>query len=123
MRAREFVTEAQSRFHDYQLGPMTGLKRYPGIDNSNPYHMWRFLVAAAGMPKSDDIDPTPPLTKDGPLGQKLSTLSYTDADAAILDATAKMFGEEGVEVSSQASTEPVDTNKKSPINGFKGYGR
>jgi len=123
MRAREFVTEAQSKFHDYQLGPMTGLKRYPGIDNSNPYHMWRFLVAAAGMPKSDDIDPTPPLTKDGPLGQKLSTLSYTDADAAILDATAKMFGEEGVEVSTQESTEPVDTNKSSPIKGFKGYAR
>jgi len=123
VRAREFVTEAQGRFHDWQLGPMTGMKKYPGIDNSNPYHMWRFLVAAAGMPKSDEVDPTLPLSKDGPVGQKLSSLAYTQADADILDATARHLGEKGVEVSSQASTEPVDTNKLSPIKGFKGYGK
>jgi len=123
MRAREFVAEAQSKFHDDQLGPMPGMKRYDGLDNSNPYHMWRFIVAVAGMPKKDEFDPTPPLSKDGPIGQKMSTLSYTKADAEILDAAARAMGETGTEISSQESTEPVTTHKVSPIKGFKGYAR
>ena len=53
MRAREFVAEdAHSKFHDDQLGPMPGMKRYDGLDNSNPYAMWRFIVAVAGQPKN-----------------------------------------------------------------------
>lgn len=123
MRAQEFVTEAQSKFHDDQLGPMPGMKRYDGLDNSNPYHMWRFMVAVAGQPKKDEFDATPPLPKDGPLGQKLTTLSYTQADAEILDAAARAQGEVGTEISTQESTEPTNTQKVSPIKGFKGYPR
>lgn len=124
MRAREFVAEdAHSKFHDDQLGPMTGMKRYDGLDNSNPYAMWRFIVAAAGQPKQDQTDPTAPLSKDGPIGQKLSTLSYTKADAEILDATARAMGEKGTVISSQESTEPATTNKISPVKGFQGYPR
>jgi hypothetical protein len=124
MRAREFVTEdSHSKFHDYQLGPMTGMKRYDGLDNSNPYAMWRFLVAVAGQPKKDEFDPVPALSKGGPIGQKMSTLAYTKADSEILDATSRAMGESGTEISSQESTEPTDTNKTSPLKGFKGYGR
>ena len=124
MRAREFVTEDEhSKFHDYQLGPMTGMKRYDGLDNSNPYAMWRFIVAVAGQPKTDKFDPTPPLSKGGPIGQKMSTLAYTKAEAEILNATSKAMGEPGTEISSQESTEPVTTNKTSPIKGFAGYPR
>jgi hypothetical protein len=85
--------------------------------------MWRYIVAVAGMPKKDEFDPTPPLAKDGPIGQKMSTLSYTTADAEILDAAARAMGETGTEISTQASTEPVTTHKVSPIKGFKGYPR
>ena len=123
MRANEFITEDHSKFHDYQLGPMTGMKRYDGLDNSNPYAMWRFLVAVAGQPKKDEFDPTPSLTKSGPLGQKMSTLAYTKAEAEILDATSRAMGEPGIEISSQESTEPANTNKTSPVKGFAGYPR
>jgi len=124
MRAREFVTEdAHSKFHDDQLGPMTGMKRYDGLDNSNPYAMWRFIVAVAGQPKKDEFDATEPLSKGGPIGQKMSTLAYSKADAEILDATAKAMGETGTEISSQESTEPNTTNKVSPVKGFTGYPR
>jgi hypothetical protein len=124
MRAKEFVTEdSYSKFHDYQLGPMPGMQRYDGLDNSNPYNMWRFIVAVAGQPKKDEFDATPPLSKGGPIGQKMSTLAYSKADAAILDATARAMGEKGTEISSQESTEPTDTNKTSPVKGFKGYAR
>lgn len=124
MRAREFVTEeSHSKFHDYQLGPMTGMMRYDGLDNSNPYMMWRYLVAVAGQPKKDEFDPTKPLEKGGPTGQKMVSLAYTKADAEILDATAKSLGEKGTEISSQESTEPLDTHKVSPVRAFKGYSR
>ena len=108
MRAREFVTEDQSRFHDYQLGPMTGMKKYPGIDNSNPYHMWRFIVAAAGQGHNpnDTTEPARDLELDGPIGQKLNTITYSSADKEILDATATSLGLEVQEISTQPSEEP-----------------
>jgi hypothetical protein len=99
------------------------MKRYDGLDNSNPYNMWRFIVAVAGQPKKDEFDPTPPLSKGGPIGQKMSTLAYSKADAEILNATARAMGEVGTEISSQESTEPTDTHKVSPVKGFKGYAR
>ena len=121
MRAKEFVVEdAHSKFRDDQLGPMTGMMRYDGLDNSSPYKMWRFLVAAAGQPLDKDGHPMP---KDGPIGQKMSTLAYSRADADILAATARAMGENGTVISSQESTEPTDTYKTSPVKGFKGYSR
>jgi len=124
MRAKEFIVEdAHSKFHDDQLGPMPGMKRYDGLDNSNPYAMWRFIVAVAGQPKKDEFDATDTLSKIGPIGQKMSTLAYSKADAEILAATARAMGESGTEISSQESTEPVTTNKTSPIKGFAGYPR
>lgn len=124
MRAFEFIVEdSHSKFHDDQLGPMPGMKRYDGLDNSNPYMMWRYLVAVAGQPKKDEFDATPALPKGGPTGQKMVSLSYTQADADILDATAKSLGEVGTEISSQESTEPKSTHKISPVKGFKGYKR
>ena len=77
MRANEFISEgkdAHEKFTDEQLGPMAGAERYDGLDNSNPYAMWRFIVAAAGQGGKDN--PHPPLAKLGPIGQKLSTLAY-----------------------------------------------
>jgi hypothetical protein len=121
VRAREFISEAHEKFSDEQLGPMPGAERYDGLDNSNPYAMWRFIVAAAGMGGKDN--PHPPLNPLGPIGQKLSTLAYSTADADILNATAKAMGEKGTRISTQASEEPTTTNKTSPVKGFKGYRR
>ena len=121
MRAKEFILEAHEKFHDEQLGPMAGAERYDGLDNSNPYAMWRFIVAAAGMGGKDN--PHPPLNPLGPIGQKLSTLAYSQGDADILNATAKAMGEKGTVISTRDSTEPTTVNKVSPVTGFKGYKR
>jgi len=121
MRARDFILEAHEKFSDEQLGPMAGAERYDGLDNSNPYAMWRFIVAAAGMGGKDN--PHPPLQKLGPIGQKLSTLAYSDGDADILNATAKAMGEKGTTISSRKSEEPKTVNKTSPVKGFAGYPR
>jgi hypothetical protein len=121
MRANEFIAEAHSTFPEEHSGPMTGMKRYDKLDNSNPYQMWRFLVAVAGQPL--DKENGHPMSKEGPTGQKMTTLAYSKADADILDATSRALGEPGTELSSQESTEPSFVNKKSPVSGFRGYKR
>ncbi len=122
MRAQEFISEdSHSKFRNDQLGPMTGMMRYDGLDNSSPYKMWRFMVMAAGQPLDNENGYS--MSKDGPIGQKMSTLAYSKADADILAATAKALGEPGTILSSQESTEPTDTHKTSPVKAFKGYAR
>ena len=120
MRAKDFISEAHSKFPEEHTGPMTGMKRYDKLDNSNPYMMWRFMVAAAGQPLDKNGHP---MSKESPTGQKMTSLAYTQADADILDATARAMGETSTEISDQSSTEPSFTNKVSPITGFKGYKR
>ena len=48
MRAREFIVERKD-FLPSQKAAIPGMQRFPQLDNSNPYHMWRFIVAAAGQ--------------------------------------------------------------------------
>jgi hypothetical protein len=120
VRAKEFILEVHEKFHDEQLGPLPGMKRYDGLDNSNPYAMWRFMVAAAGQGGDDSQEPFPAL---GPIGQKMSTLAYSKADQEILDKTAKVMGEVGTVISTSDSTEPTSIHKVSPVKGFVGYKR
>ena len=111
------LTEQHSKFPEEHSKPMTGIKRYDGLDNSNPYRMWRFMVAAAGHPEGTDM------TTEGPTGSKMVTLAYTKADQEILDSTARAMGEVGTELSDMASTEPDFINTASPVRSFKGYTR
>ena len=120
MRAKEFVSESKKDFAPDQLDAMPGMEVLPQLDNSNPYHMWRFIVAAGAL---DGKGNGYKMAKDGPLGQKLNTISYTPEDAAIINATAKSLGLDVKEVSDKKSHEPPDTQSKSPIKGFKGYPR
>ena len=114
----ETLTEEHSKFPEEHAGPMTGIKRYDGLDNSNPYKMWRFMVAAAGHPDAEY-----PMSSDSPTGQKMVSLAYTKAEQEILDATAQAMGEVGTELSDMESVEPSFINTKSPVAGFKGYTR
>jgi hypothetical protein len=120
MRAKEFVVESQKKFDSDQLDAMPGMEVLPQLDNSNPYHMWRFIVASAAL---DGKGNGYKLAKDGPLGQKLNTISYTPEDNAIIKATADTLGLRVDTVSDKESHEPPDTHIVSPIIGFKGYKR
>jgi len=117
MRAREFIVEdANETLTPDEQTAIPDMEKFDGLDNSNPYMMWRFMVAAAGEPEFK-------MARQGPTGQKFVTVAYTQADADIINATAKTLGVKGTHITTKNSSEAPDTNITSPVNGFKGYGR
>ena len=118
MRAREFI--AESNFDkDHQLA-IPGAEKYMGLDNSNPYHMWRYIVAAGAL---DGKGNGYKLPLEGPTGQKLTTIAYTPEDQGILHATAKALGFKPTKMSRRDSTEPPEIHRVSPVKGFRGYSK
>jgi hypothetical protein len=122
MRAREFVVESASQetFSVAQRDVIPDMEKFNALDNSNPYDMWRFIVAAAGEPYDGESFR---MKKYGPTGQKFVTVAYTQADADIINATAKTLGVKGKQVTTKNSDEPPDTGIVSPLKGFTGYPR
>ena len=115
MRAREFIVEETAeKLTPNERTAIPGMEKFNALDNSNPYEMWRFLVASAGEPdfKMSDASPT---------NQKFVTIAYSDGDQEIIDATAKTLGITGTRISTRASTEGPGIGKTSPVVGFKGY--
>jgi hypothetical protein len=120
MRAKEFISESTKDFSPEQKAAIPGMQKIPELDNSNPYHMWRFIVAAGALDGKGNGNK---LDLDGPLGQKLNTMTYSKEDGEIINATARALGLKVDQVSSQESTEPDYIQKVSPVKGFKGYPR
>jgi len=116
MRAQEFVRESIEKFTQDELRAMPGMEKFNALDNSNPYLMWRFMVAAAGEPEFS-------MDTESPTNQKFVTVAYTKADQEIINATAKTLGVKGTLVSTMGSQEATDVGKTSPIRAFKGYPR
>jgi hypothetical protein len=126
MRAWEFLTEddlgAQPKqFPDGQLDAMPGPISMPDISmnkaNGSAYAQWRFSVAMAGAPDY----PTPPV---GPMAGDPLLCTYTDVELQIVNAAAKMVGAGRItKLASNRSTELSNTQKVSPLKGFKGYKR
>jgi hypothetical protein len=117
MRAREFIVEdSVEKLTPDERTAIPDMEKFNDMDNSNPYMMWRFLVAAAG-------EPTYKMAKASPTNQKFVTVAYTPVDAEIINATAKTLGVKGTHISTRSSTEGPGANVKSPIKPFKGYGR
>jgi len=113
MRAREFVVET--------LGPKN-MKRdhvtsipnahfFPDLDNSSGYEAYRWGVALAGAPDY-------PMPQDGPTGQKLVTIGYTDGDDIIIDSASKLFGARKLRLTPRGSSELKDTNTVSPVSNW-----
>jgi hypothetical protein len=115
MRLREIIKETgkanRKKLTKDALDAIPGALRWDGLDNSSPYHSYRFGVALAGMP-----DYMMPL--DGPVGQKMVTIGYTEADDEILKATGKNLGFSGVVLTPRGSAELDDTNVRSPVNDW-----
>ena len=87
-------------------------QRWDSLDNSSPYHSYRFGIAMAGMPDY-------PMSLEGPTGQKMVTIGYTQADDEIIKATGKHLGFQGVIITPAGSKELDDTNVKSTIKPVK----
>lgn len=106
MKIREIIEEGKLRADSFYTMPNT--KIHPSLDNSNPYHSYRFGVALAGAPAHH-------FDKDGPIGQKMITIAYTDVDDAIISAAEKEIGAKGKSITSKKSQEYPDTNTSSPV--------
>ena len=111
MRAREFVKEGKGaeKFTASSRAALPNAEYWPDLDNSTPYHAFRFSVAMAGEPKEH-------MSKEGPThGQKLVTVGYSKAEREIIAATAKSMGYKGKPLSTDGSEETDDTNVVSPV--------
>lgn len=125
MRAHEFLTEDDDgqKIPTSHQKAVPDMKSHPALDNSSPYAPWRFAalyLAGAGHASGEyEHDPT----VHGPVGQKLTTVAYSDGDERIIRQAEKKFGAGGrsKSVTSRGSKEQDDTHKISPVNGFKGY--
>jgi hypothetical protein len=106
MRAREFITEADD-LTAQSVSTLPGAKVWPALDNSSPYHSYRYGVALAAAPHSD-------MDKEGPVKQNMMTVSYTDADEKIIQAAGKTMGVSGKNLSTKDSRETAD-NVTSPV--------
>lgn len=116
MRAREFVTE--SNFQKNHQLVIPGAEKYMDLDNSNPYHMWRYIVAAGAR---DGKGNGYKLPLEGPTGQKLTTIAYSKEDEDILHDTARILGFKPTKLTDRNSIEPEEIHRVSPVNSFKGY--
>ena len=116
----EYIAEAEQRLtemkdaagakgmHPDALAAIPDSQIWPELDNSSGYLAYRFGVQLAGSP-----DMKGPIA--GPTGLKMVTIAYSEADKAILDATAKHLNTKGVQLSPNASTENPTVDKVSPI--------
>jgi hypothetical protein len=87
---------------------MPNVRIHPDLDNSSPYKAYRYGVAMAGQPVQD-FDP------NGPIGQKMITVGYTEVDDNIVRATDKVMKSKSRAITSKGSHELPDTYTTSPI--------
>lgn len=109
MRAREFIDESKEQLRQSVKDAMPAPRIHPTLDNSSPYHSYRYGIALAGSP-TDDMD------VDGPFGQKLLTIGYTEADREIIKHADKIIGAKSNKMGSDNSKEADFINKTSPVS-------
>jgi len=110
MRIRDLLDESAGRepLRKGAIAGLPGARYYPELDNSSPYHSYRFGMALAGAP---DID----MEKEGPTGQKMVTISYTDACDEIIDSAATHLGFKHKKLTPKGSNELDTTGTISPV--------
>jgi hypothetical protein len=112
MKIKDIIIEAKrGKIPRSHSSATPGMKAHDGLDNSSPYAPWRF--ASMFIPSSPDFEHDP--SKQGPVGQSLTTVAYTDADHAIIDAAEKRFGVQSRRVTPNGSSENKDVHNVSPV--------
>ena len=122
MKIRDIIVESNNSdlnndgIPDSQQTATPGMRSYTALNNSDPYHPWRFgamFLGGAGAPDGKyEHEPA----KDGPNGQSLVIAAYSEGERAILDQAAKAFGLEAkhTQLTPDGSSEVKDVNKTSP---------
>ena len=108
MRAKEFVQEAKKPIRKSVKSSLPGGRIHPSLDNSNPYHSYRYGLAMAGAPDDD-------MYTDGPYGSKLLTVGYTEGEREIIAKADKIMGVKSNAISSNDSSEIEAINTTSPV--------
>ncbi len=131
MRAKEFLTEQQlSDVHDaLDVAALSLPNTYimPEINNSNFYDIYRFGLAVAavrGESGNDTVhqDQTPEFRAQSQWGPNLIVTSFDPDVKNVIKKALNKVNKKGLKtVSTSGSDEMLDTNKGSPVKGFKGY--
>jgi hypothetical protein len=124
MKINEIILESQDvhtdsnndGIPDSHQSATPGLRSHTKLDNSSPYHPYRFAAHFLGGAGAPDGKYEHEPKRDGPNGQSLVTSAYSDGDRKILDQAAKAFGAEAkhIQLSPNGSSEVSDVNKVSP---------
>ena len=130
MRAKEFITEQQlSHVHD-ALEVVARSLPYtyviPDLKNQDFYELYRFGVAIAdvrGTSVDDKLNQYKPNFRAESSWGENQVISSFDKDIGnVIDKALTKVNKHGKKmVSTPGSNEFDDTNKNSPLKGFKGY--
>lgn len=111
MKINEIITE-NSQLPVSHTTATPDMRSHTSLDNSSPYAPWRFAAHFLGGANGKDPYEHKP-EKEGPNGQSLVTISYSDGDAAILDQAEKEFGITSKRLTPNDSSEDPAVNNKS----------
>jgi len=107
MKITEIIVENDLRQGAKDAIP--NMRIHPDLDNSSPYKAYRYGIAMAAAPNfHGDV-------QSGPIGQKLVTIGYTEADDEIVKAADKIMGSQSRQITPDKSTEMNNVNKQSPV--------
>ena len=123
MKITEIITEGNNTdlnndgIPDSQQTATPGMRSYTGLNNSDPYHPWRFGALFLGGAGAKDGKYEHEPVKDGPNGQSLVISAYSEGERAILDQAARAFGAEAnhLQLTPDGSNEVPEINKNSPM--------
>lgn len=123
MRAYEFITEAKyggmKKIDDTKKTAMKNTTTMPGLNmnSGSMYTNYRMAVALAGAPNF----PTKMEADNWIAGDPLLS-PYSDVEMEMVKAAAKTVGGGKIQSwSGKRSEELPDTQKTSPVKGFKGW--
>lgn len=130
MRAREFISEGRTGSFTADVGrALPGAFKIPALKNQDPYLQYRFGVAIAGAKGAAQRanDGVPDFDgRESVFGENEIVVSYDPHVVDYIHDALRAMGlppSDAVRIGTQASEEAEDVDKKSPIQGFKGYPR
>jgi hypothetical protein len=123
MRAHEFLTEGEGKIHNHHASVSPGIIRARDVGGyDRVYHMNR-LMMAMGMANGISQDAVE-MDYDS-FAEKYNTVHpYTEEEYNMFVSASKTVPtEKQTVVPYSKSKEPEDTNTKSTVIGFKGFGK
>jgi hypothetical protein len=119
MRAREFIVEKKSKVDKRFQQSTRGLHQFSPV-NDKLYRLTRVGMAVAGADGTTPIN----INRDEWGGIYDTAHPYTDVEAKMMKQAYKAAGVDYNDLNDgdNRSMELTDTNKVSPVKGFKGYG-